>query len=51
VVENYQRLGKVEARPALTSVNELVESVLGMQRFAVGEQVTLRAELGRELPS
>jgi two-component system, NtrC family, sensor histidine kinase HydH len=51
VVENYQRLGKVEARPALTSLNELVESVLGMQRFAVGEQVTLRAELDRGLPS
>jgi two-component system sensor histidine kinase HydH len=51
VVDNYQRLGKVEARPAPTSVNELVESVLGMQRFAVSARVTLRAELGRELPS
>ena len=50
VVEAYQRIANVEPIKARTSLNELVESVLGMQRFASTPEITVRARLEPSLP-
>lgn len=50
VVESYQRLAKVEPLKASTSLNDLVEGVLGLQRFAANSQITVNARLEPQLP-
>lgn len=50
VVDAYQRLANVEAIKAPTSLNAIVEAVLGMQRFASTDRITVRARMGEQLP-
>ncbi|MHB8420787.1 MAG: two-component system sensor histidine kinase NtrB [Myxococcales bacterium] len=49
VIDDYQRLGKVEPLRMPLRLNAVVERVLALQRFAAGP-VTLRLELDPELP-
>lgn len=51
VVEAYQRLASVQPVMVSTSLNELVESVLGMQRFASTPQISVQARLDPTLPA
>jgi len=51
VVEAYQRLASVQPVKVSTSLNELVQSVLGMQRFASTPQISVRAQLDPALPA
>lgn len=51
VVEKYQRIASVEPIKASTSLNELVQSVLGMQRFASTGDVSVEAKLEPSLPA
>lgn len=51
VVDAYQRLASVEPVKVSTSLNQLVESVLAMQRFASTPQISVRARLEPALPS
>jgi two-component system, NtrC family, sensor histidine kinase HydH len=50
VVEAYQRLASVQPVKVSTSLNELVESVLAMQRFASKPQISVVARLEPGLP-
>jgi signal transduction histidine kinase len=50
-VEHYQRIAKVDPRPAPASLNGIVESVVPLQRLALGRGVSIRTELGDALPS
>jgi len=51
VVEAYQRIAKVEPIRVETSINQLVESVLALQRFASTPLVSVRAALQPSLPT
>jgi two-component system, NtrC family, sensor histidine kinase HydH len=51
VVEAYQRIANVEPIKVPTSLNALVESVLGMQRFASTPRVTVRSRLAPAVPA
>lgn len=51
VVEGYQRIANVEPLKSNTSLNELVESVLQMQRFASTNDVKVEARLEPSLPA
>jgi signal transduction histidine kinase len=50
VIDNYQRIAKVEPVLARGSLNDVVRDVLGLQRFAVVSGVNLKTELSEELP-
>ncbi|HET7544159.1 MAG TPA: ATP-binding protein [Polyangiaceae bacterium] len=50
VVEAYQRIAKVEPIRVATSINQLVEGVLALQRFASTPRVSVRAALEPGLP-
>jgi two-component system, NtrC family, sensor histidine kinase HydH len=50
VVEGYERLGRVRPDLVATSVNDAVQSVLALQRFAGTEQVEVVSRLAAELP-
>jgi two-component system sensor histidine kinase HydH len=50
-VEHYQRIAKVDPRPAPASLNGIVESVIPLQRLALGRAVSIRTELAATLPS
>jgi two-component system, NtrC family, sensor histidine kinase HydH len=50
VVDDYQRMAKVEPILAEGSLNDIVREVIGMQRFAVVPGVTLREDLAADLP-
>ncbi len=50
-VEHYQRIAKVEPRLVSTSLNGVVESVVPLQRLALGPGVTLATALTEALPS
>jgi signal transduction histidine kinase len=50
VIADYQRMARVEPVLAVGSLNDVVRDVIGMQRFAIVPGVTLRAELGDDLP-
>lgn len=50
VVEQYQRLGRVEPVLQPIKVNELVRSVLALQRFASSSTVRVNTELADNLP-
>jgi two-component system sensor histidine kinase HydH len=51
VVDDYQRMAKVEPMLAEGSLNDIVREVFGMQRFAVVPGVTLREDLAADLPT
>ncbi|MGQ0508967.1 MAG: two-component system sensor histidine kinase NtrB [Myxococcaceae bacterium] len=50
VVDNYQRLGRVEPLKAVLDVNELVSHVLALQHFAPTTKVEVRRVLGDDAP-
>jgi signal transduction histidine kinase len=50
VVDNYQRLGRLEALRAPVQLNELVRHLVSVQKFASAEHVSVRAELEADLP-
>jgi signal transduction histidine kinase len=49
-VDKYQRLGRIEALRSPVQLNELVRSLVAMQRFGNADDVVLRAELAADLP-
>lgn len=51
VVEAYQRIANVEPIKVSTSLNELVQGVLGMQRFASTPDIDVRTRLQPGLPA
>jgi signal transduction histidine kinase len=51
VVEAYQRIASVEPIKVPTSLNTLVESVLGMQRFASTPKISVRSRLAPAVPA
>jgi signal transduction histidine kinase len=51
VVDGYQRLASVQPVMSETSLNRLVEAVLGMQRFASTPDIDVRVRLEPSLPS
>jgi two-component system, NtrC family, sensor histidine kinase HydH len=51
VVDGYQRLASVQPLLRDTSLNRLVEAVLGLQRFASTPAIDVRAQLEPSLPS
>jgi two-component system, NtrC family, sensor histidine kinase HydH len=51
VVENYQRMAKVEPVLRLDSINDVVRDVVQLQRFATASDVKLELELATDLPS
>jgi two-component system sensor histidine kinase HydH len=50
VVEDYQRIARVEPVCARAPVNDVVRGVLGLQSFASISSVDLKVELGETLP-
>jgi signal transduction histidine kinase len=50
VVDDYQRIGRVEPVKRAVDVNEMVKSVLAMEPFAATDAVTIESELARDLP-
>src|SRR5262249_24374776 len=50
-VTQYQRMAKVEPVLRPGSVNQVVEGVLGLERFAAARNIRLEAELAPDLPS
>ena len=51
VVDNYQRLGRVDVRRETVDVTALVRGVLGLQGFATGGRVAVVADLAPDLPT
>jgi two-component system, NtrC family, sensor histidine kinase HydH len=51
VIDAYQRIANVEPIKVSTSLNELVASVLGMQRFASTPEISVRSRLEPGLPA
>jgi signal transduction histidine kinase len=50
VVDDYQRIGRVEPMRRSVDVNDVVRSVVALEPFAAAEGVSLRAELADDLP-
>jgi two-component system, NtrC family, sensor histidine kinase HydH len=50
VVEEYQRIARVEPVRSRSRVNDIVSGVLGLQSFASSGSVTLTVELAESLP-
>jgi signal transduction histidine kinase len=50
VVEEYQRIARVEPVRSRSRVNDIVSDVLGLQSFASSSSVTLTVELAESLP-
>jgi two-component system sensor histidine kinase HydH len=51
VVDKYQRLGRVEPVRTPVQVNELVQSLVTLQKFASAEEIAVKAELATDLPA
>jgi two-component system, NtrC family, sensor histidine kinase HydH len=51
VVDKYQRLGRVEPVRTPVQVNELVQSLVTLQKFASADEVAVKADLAADLPS
>ena len=49
-VDKYQRLGRIEAMRTPVQLNELVRSLVTLQKFGNAEENTVRAELAADLP-
>jgi signal transduction histidine kinase len=49
-VDKYHRLGRIEAMRAPVQLNELVRSLITMQKFGAADQVVLTADLAPDLP-
>jgi len=50
VVDEYQRIARVEPVCSRAPVNDIVRGVLGLQSFATAPRVQLQVELGESLP-
>lgn len=50
LVDKYRRLGKLEPSLEDTDINEMVRSVISLQRFGSSQSVELRTELEPDLP-
>jgi two-component system, NtrC family, sensor histidine kinase HydH len=50
VVEQYQRMGRVEPARAPVELNEVVRDVLKLQPFAATDRIRVEASLGESLP-
>src|SRR6266545_3272689 len=50
VIEQYQRMGRVEPARAPVELNEVVRDVLKLQPFAATERIRIEASLGESLP-
>ena len=50
VVDNYQRLGRVEAIKTSLDINEVVRAVMALQSFAGGHTITVTTEYDPSLP-
>ncbi len=50
VVNEYQRLGRLELAVASTDVNRLISETIALQPFAAGDRITVRTELAGDLP-
>jgi signal transduction histidine kinase len=51
VVDNYQRLGRVEPVCTPVQVNELVQTLVTLQKFASANEITVKADLAPDLPA
>jgi signal transduction histidine kinase len=51
VVDDYQRVGKVQPMARTVNVNDLVRSVISLEPFAAKGSVTIQENLGAGLPS
>src|SRR5439155_5801966 len=51
VVDKYQRLGRVEPMRTEQKINEVVQNVLALQRFASSGPVAVKTELADALPT
>lgn len=51
VVDKYQRLGRVEPVRTPVQVNELVQSLVTLQKFASADEIAVKAELASDLPA
>ena len=49
-LDAYHRLAKMEPLLARVQINELVQEVIALQPFAVGQRISLQAQLGDGLP-
>ena len=49
-VEKYQRLGRIEAMRTPVQLNELVRSLVTLQKLGGSEEIAVRAELASDLP-
>src|SRR5260370_38511992 len=50
VVETYQRFGRVEATRAPVQLNELVRSLVALQRFRSADEIVVESDLSADLP-
>jgi signal transduction histidine kinase len=51
VVDNYQRLGRVEPVRKPVQVNELVRDLVALQKFASADEIAIKADLAADLPA
>ena len=51
VVDKYQRLGRVEPVRTPVQVNELVHTLVALQKFANADEIAVKAELAADLPA
>jgi two-component system, NtrC family, sensor histidine kinase HydH len=51
VVDRYQRLGRLEPVRTPVQVNELVSSLVALQKFASADEIAVKAELASDLPA
>jgi signal transduction histidine kinase len=51
VVDQYQRLGKVEPVRKPVQVNELVRDLVALQKFASADEIAVKADLAADLPA
>jgi signal transduction histidine kinase len=51
VVDKYQRLGRVEPVCTPVHVNEVVQTLVALQKFASADEINVKAELAADLPA
>jgi len=51
VVDKYQRIGRVEPVRTPVQVNELVQTLVALQKFASPEEIAVKADLADDLPT
>jgi signal transduction histidine kinase len=51
VVEDYQRLGRIEPVRSPVQLNDVVRQLVALEAFASGDRISVRAELSPDLPA